>query len=151
MYNAFNAFNGCAAPPTPGYTCRCQHQVKDLDYQFVDLSLLLARRTSQTYNIEMQNSQLTMVPKQKTFQLNMEQWNRAFNIYMSIYLEKCPEQAANMLQYVGHIQEMAQESGEAAAKYYDALFRKWKGNNSAAMECYQSKFTCKIFGGWVKK
>lgn len=94
--------------------------------QYIDLSLLLSRRASQTYNIQMQNNQLTMVPKQKTFALNMDQWNRAFTIYMSIYVERHPEQATNMLQYMGNIQEMANEAGETTAKYYDSQFRRWR-------------------------
>lgn len=94
--------------------------------QFVDLCLLLSRRTTQSYNIQLQDNQLTMVPKKKVFQLNIEQWNQAFTIYMSIYVEKFPNQAANMLQYIGHIQEMAQESGEVAARHYDETFRKWR-------------------------
>ncbi|MEW8089145.1 MAG: hypothetical protein AB2810_16810 [Candidatus Thiodiazotropha endolucinida] len=94
--------------------------------QYIDLSLLLARRASQTYNIQMQNNQLTMVPKQKTFALNMDQWNRAFTIFMAIYVERYPEQATSMLQYMGNMQEMANEAGETTAKYYDSQFRRWR-------------------------
>lgn len=94
--------------------------------QFVDLSILLSRQTSQSFKIQLEDNQLTMTPKRKPFILNMEQWNQAFTIYMSIYVEKYPDQAVHMLQYIGHIQEMAQMSGENAARHYDQMFRKWR-------------------------
>ena len=96
--------------------------------QFIDLSILLSRQTSQSYKIQLEDNQLTMTPKKKIFMLNMEQWNQAFMIYMSVYVEKYPDQAIHMLQYIGHIQEMAQMSGENAARHYDQMFRKWRQN-----------------------
>ena len=63
-----------------------------------------------------------MAPKKKIFMLNTEQWNQAFTIYMSIYVD----QAVHMLQYMGHIQEMAQMSVEFAAGHYDQMFRNWR-------------------------
>ena len=94
--------------------------------QFVDLSILLSRQTSQSFQIQLQENQLTMIPKKKIFMLNTEQWNQAFTIYMSIYVEKYPDKAVHMLQYMGHIQEMAQMSREFAARHYDQLFRNWR-------------------------
>ena len=41
---------------------------------------------------------------------------------MSIYVDE----AVHMLQYMGHIQEMAQMSGEFAAGHYDQMFRNWR-------------------------
>ena len=70
--------------------------------QFVDLSLLLSRRLSQSFKVVYENDELTMVPTKKVFQLNMDQWNQAFTIYMSIYVEKFPLQSASMLQYGSH-------------------------------------------------
>ena len=67
-----------------------------------------------------------MTLKKKIFMLNTEQWNQAFTIYMSIDVEKYPDQAVHMLQYMGHIQEMAQMSGEFAARHYDQMFRNWR-------------------------
>ena len=94
--------------------------------QFVDLSILLSRQTSQSFQIQLQENQLTMTPKKKIFMLNTEQWNQAFTIYMSIYVEKYPDQAVHIMQYMGHIQEMAQISGEFAARHYDKMFRNWR-------------------------
>ena len=63
-----------------------------------------------------------MTPKKKILMLNTEQWNQAFTIYMPIYVEKYPDQAVHMLQYMGHIQEMAQMSGDFAARHYEGHF-----------------------------
>ena len=41
---------------------------------------------------------------------------------MSIYVD----QAVHMLQYMGHIPEMAQMSGEFAAGHYYQMFRNWR-------------------------
>ena len=94
--------------------------------QFVDLSILLSQQTSQSFQIQLQETQLTMTPKKKILMLNTEQWNQAFTIYMPIYVEKYPDQAVHMLQYMGHIQVMAQMSGDFAARHYDQMFRNWQ-------------------------
>ena len=116
-----------ASPPVPlGIHVDAATKSTIWSNQFVDLSILLSRQTSQSFQIQLQENQRTMIPKKKIFMLNTEQRNQAFTIYMSIYVEKYPDQAVHMLQYMGHIQEMAQMSGEFVARHYDQMFRNWR-------------------------
>ena len=108
MQTGENAIITAASLPVPlGMHVDSATKSKIWSNQFVDLSLLLSRKLSQSFKVVYENDELTMVPKKKVFQLNMDQWNQAFTIYMSIYVEKFPLQSASMLQYMGHIQEMA--------------------------------------------
>ena len=118
--------------------------------QFVDLSILLSRQTSQSFQIQLQENQLTMIPKKMIFMLNTEQCNQAFTIYMSIYVEKYPDQAVHMLQYMGHIQEMAQMSGEFAARHYDQMFRNWRQSTPLPWNVINQSFTCKRISCRIK-
>ena len=118
--------------------------------QLVDLSILLSRQTSQSFQIQLQENKLTMIQKKKIFMLNTEQWNQAFTIYMSIYVEKYPDQAVHMLQYMGHIQEMAQMSGEFAARHYDQMFRNWRQSTPLPWNVINQSFTCKRISCRIK-
>jgi hypothetical protein len=92
--------------------------------QYIDLSLLLQCR-EEPLSLNISSGSVTSQQgqtKQKT-PLSIHQWTDAFLIYMSIYIQKFPDQAPHLLKYCHYIRELSRLLGDRAWRVYDENFR----------------------------
>jgi hypothetical protein len=96
-------------------------------HEYIDLAGLLTPEASEMFQVKMVQgelgSTLSFVPQQqKRSFLTIQQWDSAFAIYMSVYLQRYPLQVADLLQYSQQIKSMAANS--ARWWQYDENFRR---------------------------
>ena len=94
-------------------------------HKYVEFSTLLNPNAATAYMLSMEqgpsSSVLKLKPQSSKRQLTENQWGIAYATYMSVYLEKYPEDLTDMLSYQQQIQRMMQR--KANWRYYDFRFR----------------------------
>ena len=103
-------------------------KVKIWKHKYIDFSDLLNPHASpEAYTVSLNSNSLFSKTPALTFQqknkkqLSEFDWNIAWDSYMSVYLQKFPNQLEKMLTYHQHIQRMM--SKQANWRYYDYHFR----------------------------
>ena len=108
-----------------------QSVIQDIwDDKYVDLELLVDKTDNPDLPMVMKpvnTPQLGQVlqlvkPKQPKGILDIAQWSRAFDIYISIYTRKYYNETANLLTYSHKVKELASKGGDFMR--YDEEFRK---------------------------
>lgn len=92
---------------------------------YVDLAILLTPADRDHFNISMSTGSgdpaLCLIPKKQAKINSIEMWNTAFNIYMSVFLQKFPEEAMPLLKHTETVHILAQKGGDFVA--YDENVR----------------------------
>ena len=98
---------------------------------FVDISNLLpsSQNTSDTvlYNIGSTSLKLSEVKSKKLSSIG--QWTNAFDIFMSLSIEKNQNSALSLIKYANNIRGIASEYGFEAARFYDEEFRRVRSHH----------------------
>jgi hypothetical protein len=97
---------------------------KILSDEYICLGLLLTPNQSDEFAVSVsQNAlQVKQINKNKGI-FSIDQWSQAFSIFMSVYLEKFPNQVQQLLKYSFTIREMAKTFQGYAWRSYDENFR----------------------------
>lgn len=95
--------------------------------QFVDFGALVQTKQTETYELTMDANNLALIPKSRAVPIrSMEQWNLAFQIFVTIVVQGKPELAAPLMKYAHIVQHIGKRAGDQAAIMYDINFRKWR-------------------------
>ena len=108
-----------------------QNIMQDIwDDKYVDLELLIDKKDNpdlpmvmkSTYSNELGQVLQFVKPKQPKGILDIAQWSRAFDVYISIYTKKYYNETSNLLTYSYKVKEVASKGGDFLR--YDEEFRK---------------------------
>ena len=96
--------------------------------EFIDFSnLLITYKDDNNYTFQLQSNEigqqvLSMVPNHKrpTIQ-TIEQWTTAFQIFVSIFTQRFPQDSPALMKYGSVVRELAAQS--ANWRFYDEKFR----------------------------
>ena len=84
--------------------------------QYVELGLLLHPHEVDKYSMAMSTASgspsLCLLPRKPKQISTLDQWNSAFNIFMTIYLTKFPTQAVAMLKHSETVNQLAKKGGD---------------------------------------
>ncbi|XP_033732850.1 uncharacterized protein LOC117322188 [Pecten maximus] len=98
--------------------------------QFVEFGALVQVKHNETYELTMEANNLALVPKSRPVPIRtMDQWNAAFQVFVTIVVQGKPELAAPLMKYAHIVQHIAKKAGDQAAIVYDSNFRKWRQAN----------------------
>ncbi|XP_056002671.1 uncharacterized protein LOC125648676 isoform X1 [Ostrea edulis] len=93
--------------------------------EFIDLRTLLPNYTDGPLSITIQAGKIDVEQSQKQkYPLSINQWIDAFITFMSIYLQRYPAEACNLLKYCAYIREINRLHVDEAWRGYDETFRK---------------------------
>ena len=91
----------------------------------MDLGVFVSSRTDEDEEFTMNFSssgKLSLQPVAKKENLrDLTQWASAFHVYMAVYLEKFPQAARSMIQYIKTIRDVDKSGG--SWRFYDEQFR----------------------------
>ncbi|XP_048247030.1 uncharacterized protein LOC125377488 [Haliotis rufescens] len=97
--------------------------------EFIEISSLLSGDThDQNLTINVNGQSVNVSDSSKKMFLSIDKWVSAFHIFMSVHIQKYPEDVQVMLKYVSTIRELAQKGGNWYA--YDTKFRKLRSENN---------------------
>lgn len=105
-----------------------QIRAKIVADQFVELDLLI-RKVDCSYSlVEQPDGHLTVSKNTKSGSeiRSLDQWFRAFHIFISVYVDRHPSAAAMLMKHCNTVQQLARQSGDHAAIFYDRQFRLMK-------------------------
>ena len=110
------------------------------DDKFVDLELLIDKEDNPDLPMVMKtvhSNELGQIvqlvkPKQPKGILDIAQWSRAFDVYMSIYTRKFYMETPNLLTYSHKVKELASKGGDFLR--YDTEFRKARSRYGSPWE-----------------
>ena len=91
--------------------------------EFVELSTLYDDEIDDI-TISVKSGKVTTASSSKRKLMTIEQWTDAFNVYMSVYRIKFPEQSEHLSTYLNTVRKISNEKGHW--HYYDTNFRKVK-------------------------
>ena len=108
-----------------GATVSAKLKLKIWNNEFVELKSLLPNSNEEPLSIMVKAGkiELQQVSSNKN-PITIHQWTDAFLIFISIYLQKFPQEASNLLKYMYTIREINKLHGEQAWRNYDETFRK---------------------------
>jgi hypothetical protein len=111
-------------------------------------SLLDNNRSGDEFALSVnQNSlQVKQVQRNKGI-FNLSQWSQAFTVYMSVYLEKFPTQAQQLLSYMHMIQNMAMTFSGYGWRSYDEEFRSKRAASAWPWERLDSELYMRCVAG----
>lgn len=111
-------------------------------------SLLDNNRSGDEFALSVnQNSlQVKQVQRNKGI-FNLSQWSQAFTVYMSVYLEKFPTQAQQLLSYMHMIQNMAMTFSGYGWRSYDEEFRAKRAASAWPWERLDSELYMRCVAG----
>ena len=89
--------------------------------EFVELSTLYDEETDDV-TISLKSGKISTSNSTKRKYMSIEQWTDAFNVYMSVYRLKFPDQSEQLSTYLNTVRKIALENGQW--HYYDTNFRK---------------------------
>ncbi|XP_056014377.1 uncharacterized protein LOC130052689 [Ostrea edulis] len=93
--------------------------------EFIDLRTLLPNYTDDPLSITIKAGKIDVEQSQKQKSpLSINQWIDAFITFMSIYLQRYPAEACNLLKYCAYIREISRLHVDEAWRGYDETFRK---------------------------
>lgn len=107
--------------------------------EYIDFShLLITYKDDQSYTFQLQGNEsgqqvLSMVPtyKRPTIQ-NIEQWTNAFQVFVSIYAQKFPNDSPALMKYGSVVRDLAAQS--ANWRFYDENFRQLRQKQHIAWD-----------------
>ena len=109
--------------------------------EYVDMALLLKPNEADQFDLSLSNPTsgpaLCLVPKKKAKIDTIDTWSKAFNIYMSIYLEKHHDQAKPLLKYVQIVRHLASQGGDFVT--FDENVRYLRQSSSVPWDTYHSE------------
>ena len=89
--------------------------------EFVELSTLFDEE-SDDITISLKSGKISTTNSSKRKFMSIEQWTDAFNVFMSVYRLKFPEQSEHLATYLNTVRKIANENGHW--HFYDTNFRK---------------------------
>jgi hypothetical protein len=95
--------------------------------EFINFQSLISSREVSTFEfLDSGNGSVTFkqAAKPSGSIRNIDQWFRAFHIFVSVYTQKYAEQAPDLMKYADTVQRLSKLAGEEAALYYDEEFRR---------------------------
>ena len=101
--------------------------------QFVDFKSLLPNQKDTTVSIQINQNSVSFsnqTTSKSQSPLSIEQWTTAFFTFMSIFIEKKPQDAPHLFKYGFTIREIASSHGDSAWRHYDENFRKLRQSHS---------------------
>lgn len=93
--------------------------------EFIDLRSLLPNQFDEPVSVTISAGTINFQQgnKQK-YPLSISQWTDAFHIFICIFIQKFPSEAANMLKYCSTVREIQRLSEDVAWRTYDTNFRR---------------------------
>ena len=106
--------------------------------QYVSFAQLLKPNDSEKFTLQLSKPQsgqgpsLSFAPvKNKEF-ITYNQWTKAFEIFVAIYVKVHPKSAPGLMKYGADIRDLFTTYGGTAWKIYDETFRKWRASSQGA-------------------
>ncbi|XP_061187484.1 uncharacterized protein LOC133195612 [Saccostrea echinata] len=108
-----------------GATVSSKLKLKIWNNEFVDLKLLLPNSNEEPLSIMVKAGKIELQQTSSNKNpITIHQWTDAFLIFSTIYLQKFPQEASNLLKYMFTIRDISKLHGEQAWRTYDESFRK---------------------------
>ncbi|XP_056001605.1 uncharacterized protein LOC130048632 [Ostrea edulis] len=108
-----------------GATVSAKVKLKIWNNEFVDLKFLLPNSTEEPLSIMVKSGKIELQQASTNKNpITIHQWTDAYLIFISIYLQKFPQEASNLLKYMYQIREISKLHGDQAWRNYDESFRK---------------------------
>lgn len=108
-----------------GATVSAKLKLKIWNNEFVELKSLLPNSNEEPLSIMVKAGKIELQQASSNKNpITIHQWTDAFLIFISIYLQKFPQEASNLLKYMYTIREINKLHGEQAWRNYDETFRK---------------------------
>lgn len=95
--------------------------------EYIDLKSLVSHMPDENVSLTLSQNRLlvqNLQPSKSKDPLTFSEWQSAFHIYMAIFIEKYPDQAAHMLKYMEIIKGIKIRKGDEAWRFYDDQFRR---------------------------
>ena len=104
--------------------------------EFIDLGKLLQYTQDDSYVLSVGGSgnkpTISLQPRSEEKIYHIDKWTRAFQIFMSVYTLKRPEQAPNLLKYCDVVRDLASKNYNW--RMYDDSFRRMRESNPIPWE-----------------
>ncbi|MES9882802.1 MAG: hypothetical protein ABW185_18190, partial [Sedimenticola sp.] len=95
--------------------------------QFVEFHTLISNSDKERIEfVESTNGTLVCKRSPQGSIRTMDQWFRAFHVFVAIYTAKFPAKAPLLMKYADTIQKLGKQAGDLAAFSYDRQFRLWR-------------------------
>jgi hypothetical protein len=108
-----------------GATVSSKIKLKIWNNEFVDLKLLLPNSHEEPLSIMVKAGKIELQQTSSNKNpISIHQWTDAFLIFSSIYLQKFPQEAGNLLKYMFTVRDINKLHGDQAWRIYDESFRK---------------------------
>ncbi|XP_056018346.1 uncharacterized protein LOC130054061 [Ostrea edulis] len=103
--------------------------------EFVDLRSLLPDQSEEPLSITIKAGKIDVEHTSKNKSpLSINQWTDAFLIFSTIYIQKNPQEAGNLLKYCFSVREMSHIYIDSAWRGYDESFRRLRESHTLPWE-----------------
>ena len=111
-------------------------KTKIISHQYVSFNQLLSPDNTEKFTLQFTKTQqgpsLSFAPTKTKEFITYQQWTKAFEIFVSIYLMAHPKSGPGLMKYGADIRELFTAYGGTAWKIYDETFRKWRASTPTA-------------------
>ena len=127
-----------------GATVSAKLKLKIWNNEFVELKSLLPNSNEEPLSIMVKAGKIELQQASTNKNsITIHQWTDAFLIFISIYLQKFPQEASNLLKYLYTIRVINKLHGEQAWRNYDETIRKIRETSPLALGKGSPRITIK--------
>ena len=120
--------------------------------EFFDLRLLLPNQAEEPLSVTIESQTISLKQGNKPrHPLSIYQWTDAFHTFICIYLEKHPNEAANLLKYCHIIRDIHKCADDQAWRSYDESFRRLRQTSKLPWQKPVEELRMKAISGLFRK
>ncbi|KAK3107318.1 hypothetical protein FSP39_011751 [Pinctada imbricata] len=120
--------------------------------EYLDLRVLLPNQHEDPISVTIESHVINFKQGTKSkSQLSIYQWTDAFHIFTCIYLEKYPNEAANLLKYCSIVRDVHKCADDQAWRSYDESFRRLRQTSKLPWQKPVEELRMKAISGIFRK